>query len=116
MLRRPRRPAPGGLTKRSGEICYLLNDDNQDANSIWFQTLGEDAYPVLDKTHKVVLYDAYNGYHNPSQDEEDGIDEIQDSRFKIQNGDAIFNLAGQRISRLQKGLNIVSGKKVVILK
>lgn len=100
----------------SGEICYLLNVDNQDANSIWFQTLGEDAYPVLDKTHKVVLYDAYNGYHNPSKDEEDGIDEIQDSKFKIQNGDAIFNLAGQRISRLQKGLNIVSGKKVVILK
>lgn len=37
---------------------------------------------------------------------------IQNSKFRIQNtDDAIYNLAGQRISRKQKGINIVGGKK-----
>ena len=36
----------------SGEICYKLNGNQEDIN--WFQTLGEDTYPVLDDTHKVV--------------------------------------------------------------
>ena len=97
----------------SGEVCYNLNGDNQEMNSVWFQTLGTDAYPVLDNTHLIVIYDAYNGYHNPTKDEEDSIDEIQNSSFGIQNGDAIYNLAGQRISRLQKGINIIGGKKIL---
>ena len=90
-----------------------MNGDNQEMNSVWFQTLGTDAYPVLDNTHLIVIYDAYNGYHNPTKDEEDSIDEIQNSSFGIQNGDAIYNLAGQRISRLQKGINIIGGKKIL---
>lgn len=40
-----------------------------------------------------------------------GIGVIQDSRFKIQN--EIFNLAGQRLNKQQKGINIVKGKKVL---
>ncbi|MCR4922381.1 MAG: LamG domain-containing protein [Bacteroidaceae bacterium] len=37
----------------SGRICYLLNGSQSD-NPVWFQTLGEDASPVLDTTHKPV--------------------------------------------------------------
>ena len=44
-------------------------------------------------------------------DDEDGIKLIQDSRFKIQN--SIYNLAGQRIGKLQKGINIVNGRKIL---
>jgi hypothetical protein len=29
-------------------------------------------------------------------------------------GENIFNLAGQRIQKMQKGINIVNGKKVVL--
>ena len=96
----------------SGEVCYNLNGDNQEMNSIWFQTLGVDAYPVLDNTHLIVIYDAYNGYHNPTKDEEDGINE----ELRVKNEESanvIYNLAGQRISRLQKGINIIGGKKVL---
>jgi len=39
----------------SGEICYLLNQGNDDDNC-WFQTLGVDKYPVLDESHGEVAY------------------------------------------------------------
>ena len=44
----------------------------------------------------------------------DGIEEIQSSKSKIQNEDAVYNLAGQRLSKPQRGINIVNGKKTVI--
>ena len=47
------------------------------------------------------------------EDNETGLTEVQDSRFKVQ-GSEIFNLAGQRVSKAQKGIYIVNGKKVLI--
>ena len=44
-------------------------------------------------------------------DVEDGIKTI--SNFKLQNDTTIFNLAGQRMSKMQKGINIVGGRKVL---
>ena len=43
-----------------------------------------------------------------------GIIEIQNSKFKNQDDDVIYNVAGQRLERTQRGINIVSGKKVII--
>ena len=40
----------------------------------------------------------------------DGLDEIPEA---IENGD-IYNLSGQRLQKIQKGINIVNGKKVAI--
>ena len=37
----------------SGELCYHLNG-GQMAGVAWYQTLGEDAYPVLDSSHGLV--------------------------------------------------------------
>ena len=94
----------------SGEVCFKLNGDKQGEDVVWFQTLGEDAYPVLDNTHKVVLYDETNGYHNEGVEDPDGISLTP----TLSEGEgAIYNLAGQRISKLQKGINIVGGKKVL---
>ena len=36
----------------TGELCYLLND--KQSETVWYQTLGEDQYPVLDATRGVV--------------------------------------------------------------
>ena len=97
----------------SGEVCYKLNGEKQGQDAVWYQTLGEDATPVLDNTHKIVLYDEVLGYHNPTKDEEDG---IANEELRVKNeetANVIYNLAGQRISRLQKGINIVGGKKVL---
>ena len=46
-------------------------------------------------------------------DEATAISQVQGSGFKVQDSE-IFNLAGQRMSKLQKGLNIVNGKKVMV--
>ncbi len=96
----------------SGEICYKLNGSNQGVDAVWYQTLGEDATPVLDKTHKLVLYDEVNGYHNMTKDEEDAIESLTPTRPKTDG--AIYNLAGQRVSKAQKGLYIIDGKKIYV--
>ena len=44
----------------------------------------------------------------------DGIEAIQNSEFRIQGDDAIYNLAGQRLSKPQRGMNIIGGRKVII--
>ncbi|MCR4593240.1 MAG: hypothetical protein K5672_08870 [Bacteroidaceae bacterium] len=98
----------------SGKICYLLNEENKDDKWTWYQTLSgddKDAYPVLDNTHKVVLYNALDGYYNMTKDDEDGIGNVNDNDNLNKVG--IYNLAGQRMSKLQKGINIVRGKKIL---
>jgi hypothetical protein len=103
--------APVSVTEgqlASGEVCYNLNEDEY--SPVWFQTLGEDAYPVLDNTHKTVLYDAYNGYYNLSKDEEDGINSLTPALSEGEG--AIYNIAGQRVGKAQKGIYVVDGKKV----
>ena len=59
-------------------------------------------------------YKSPDFYPDPFFPEEtaDGIDEIIHNSQFIMHNDAIFNLQGQRINRLQKGLNIVDGKKM----
>ena len=43
----------------------------------------------------------------------DGIKEVN-AQWSMDNNQTIFNLAGQRISKMQKGVNIVNGKKVMV--
>ena len=57
---------------------------------------------------------ASNGVKGFTFDFDDDATSIQNSKFKIQNEDApIYNLAGQRLSKPVKGINIVGGKKVL---
>ena len=97
----------------SGEVCFKLNGDAE--TPAWFQNLtGEDkdANPVLDSTHGVVLYDEVNGYHNVVLDP-DGIENANVNANDNLNNAVIYNLSGQRVSKLQKGINIVGGKKIL---
>lgn len=99
----------------SGEITYKLNGDQTEIN--WYQTLPStdttitaDPYPVLDPTHKIVLFGEgvyYNEYIP------DGIKEIE-SQQSMAKGQSVYNLAGQRLSKMQKGINIINGKKYII--
>ena len=100
----------------SGEICYNLNGDQEEI--IWFQTLESDAYPVLLGDHLQVW--KYDDLY--SNDSPDGIFEIQNSKFKIQNEDEVYDLSGRKInsslftlhSSLRKGIYIINGKKYMI--
>ena len=51
------------------------------------------------------------GYVLSFDDEPDAIKTLSDSPLK---GENIYNLAGQRISKMQKGINIVNGKKIMV--
>ena len=100
----------------SGEICYNLNGDQEEI--IWFQTLESDAYPVLLGDHLQVW--KYDDLY--SNDSPDGIFEIQNSKFKIQNEDEVYDLSGRKIdsslftlhSSLRKGIYVINGKKYMI--
>ena len=45
------------------------------------------------------------------EDTEDGIQEIENGKLEVES--SIYNVAGQRISKMQKGINIVNGRKVL---
>ena len=52
------------------------------------------------------------GFTFDFDDDATGISLMEDGRSKMEDG-AIYNVAGQRISKMQKGINIVNGKKVL---
>jgi len=89
---------------QNGEVCYRLNGNQSVIN--WYQTIGEDAFPVLDKSHATVVFED-GKYANP-----DGIKEL--NAQEPMNNQFIYNLAGQRMSKMQKGINIVGQKKVFV--
>jgi len=45
--------------------------------------------------------------------DEDGIDAIKNTQSTMENAN-IYNVAGQRLSKPVKGINIINGKKVII--
>ena len=90
----------------SGEICYKLNGDQSEIN--WYQTLGTDSYPVLEGDHQTVWPSVSGGFTN---DKADGISNVQATE-PVQTG--IYNLAGQRLQKMQKGINIVDGKLILV--
>ena len=101
----------------SGEVCYNLNGDQSEI--IWYQTLPgsdatvqADAYPVLYKNHlQVWRYDDLFSNDSPDAIKRPTPKSLTPSLSKGEG--VIYNLAGQRISKLQKGINIVNGKKVL---
>ena len=45
-------------------------------------------------------------------DDATGISLMEDGRSQMEDG-AIYNVAGQRINKMQRGINIVNGKKIL---
>ena len=58
-------------------------------------------YLVINATNAKAFY--------PFSDDATGIQGI----FANENNEAIYNLAGQRIGKIQKGINIIGGKKIL---
>ena len=97
----------------SGMAAFTLNGGRQPA--VWFQNLGEDAYPVLDATHSEVLKNSDGTYYNSVV----GIETVKSSQTMIENG-VIYDIAGRKIEdaatkgKLPKGIYVVNGKKVLV--
>ncbi|MBQ7683889.1 MAG: hypothetical protein IJT48_05325, partial [Bacteroidaceae bacterium] len=92
----------------NGELCYLLNGDQSEI--VWYQTIGEDAHPVFDASHKVVVKNEDGGYGNAT-----GI-EMLTTDSRPQATDGIYDLSGRKVSKdkLSKGIYIINGKKVAV--
>lgn len=99
----------------SGSVCWMLND-NSENNPVWFQTLGEDQYPVLDTTHNIVIYrdDAYinidSAIDSPTTESEKLID-VYDIRGRLIRKAVPANTG---LRDLPHGIYIVDGIKVMI--
>ncbi len=88
----------------SGEICYQLNGDQ--SNIQWYQTIGEDAYPMpFAKQGGTVDKDENGLFINTA------IQKIAANKLMR---DGIYNLLGQKQQKTAKGVNIVDGKKVLV--
>ena len=87
------------------------------ASQIWYNgsedykwAIGRDGYyHIKINVFRETIEAEYLGTELP-----DGIETIQNSKFKIQNDEPVYNLAGQRLAKPQRGLNIIGGKKVLI--
>ena len=98
--------------------CYAEQVPETDDNNVNFFQFGENEQSTLHvpasalEAYKSTV--PWNHFKNivPITDEDDGegIEETPSDSPSM--GRGIFNLQGQRINRLQKGLNIVDGKKV----
>ena len=99
----------------TGELCYKLNEGRTE-NVAWYQTLGEDLYPILNASHMTVIKNEDGSFGNIT-----GIEMVQGSTCKVQ-GEAIYNLQGQAIpslgdgrrGSLPKGIYIINGKKKMV--
>ena len=87
----------------TGELCYKLNRGQ--GMTVWFQKLGEDAYPVLNPERGFVILNKDGRYENATGIPHPDIDAPSGS---------IFNLMGQKIQKALKGICIVDGKKILV--
>ena len=98
----------------SGSVCWGLNGGQSDRPQ-WFQTLQEDAAPVLDDTHGVV-YCREGAYTNVSADallpvpaEERALVDVHDMDGRLLRRHVP---SGKALQGLPRGMYVVGGKKV----
>ena len=91
------------LTTGSGCLLTLATEGQADADivisDIEFATTQAEAYYLADAAVS----------STPT-----GIESIQNSKFKIQNDDSIYDLQGRRVTKATKGIYIYNGKKTMI--
>ncbi len=79
----------------TGELCYKLNGDQSEI--VWYQTLGEDPYPIFDPSHQIVIFE--DGKYGNA----DGMEVVQSSEFRVHSDEAVYDLMGRKIVNSQMG-------------
>ena len=107
---------PSAEWLESGELCFRLNAGA--GETIFYQTLATDPYPVLSKTSLKVYRDKDGNFTNVDPD---GINDIMAEETVAPAIDGIFDMSGRKVAaqasqlgNLPKGLYIVRGKKVLV--
>jgi len=107
-------------TTEGGTYYYALSlNANNDPSSVGFYWMKSDgsafvngahkAYLALDQTFAELAGTTVKAFILPSEDDATGINEVLNQETQ----EVIYNLAGQRIQKMQKGINIVNGKKIL---
>ena len=78
---------------QSGEVCYKLNGGQGDIH--WYQTIGEDEFPVLDDTHKRVYKTEDGIYTNEETNTPDG---SKENPFVVKSAADLSNLINLLVS------------------
>ena len=104
------------LTEDLTEIPYTLRGYDFYTSSVYFYRTNAEGYePLFTQRIGIQVYYTVDGVRNQSNivwiDNPDGIDEIKADKDGT---GKIYNLAGQRLEKPQKGINILNGKKVLI--
>ena len=95
------------ITDGSGKAVYekVINAGNIVALNIDISDYAKDHYTVT-------VENSHESFSGEFETLTDGIEE--NVKIKELKNSSIYNLQGQRLSRLQKGLNIVNGKKIYV--
>jgi hypothetical protein len=99
-----------GTVTGNGSTIFALSSK---ANGVGFYPVGNGVTIPAGKAY--LEYTGSNpvkGFTFVFDDDATGISLTEDGRSQMEDG-AIYNLAGQRVSKMQKGINIVNGKKVL---
>lgn len=75
----------------------------------WDTESTAEQWPYRVKLYQTNVYGKSNNNTFP-----DGIEEIENEKMSNGENEMIFNLAGQRLQKMQRGVNIINGKKVLI--
>ena len=105
--------ASDGSVNGDGSTIYALGVGKTGANEgkVGFYLVGSGVQVPAGKAYLVVGAGAKEFLTFDFDDEATSIEEtLSDSTLK---GENIYNLAGQRLQKMQKGINIVNGKKVL---
>ncbi len=95
-----------------GSKNYILNKPN-DKNVGFFLAAGKKVGANKAYLKVPAGVSAVKSFAEVFGGETDGVEAIENGQWTIDNA-VIYNLAGQRLQKLQRGVNIVGGKKVVV--
>ena len=130
--------AENAFIVKAAEGNYYYNDANEvitlsKTNDLKFYTTDTEStgnqYCLADKSDGIGFYQVQSGILIPARKaflqvpspvkafygfDEDDATLLKDLKDSKDSKDLLYNLAGQRIQKMQKGINIIGGKKIVI--
>ena len=95
------------ITNEAGKVVY---EKAINAGNIVALNIDISAYPK--GRYSITVENSHESFSGQFDTKATGIVEVKSK--KVEPRDGIYNLQGQRISYLQKGLNIVNGRKVMV--
>ena len=93
-----------------GELCYMLNEGNEESTPVWYQTLGQDSHPILNPSHAEVLLSDDGTYFNQDDDGLASPSWTEDYET--------YSITGIPVTKSQKGIHIIrnrNGKSFKVL-